>query len=72
MTQTAAAADLDDDDDLRSILGLLARGFTCDTTAREVGTSPRTVRRRIRAACDQVGVTTTTQLLVWAARRGLV
>ena len=54
------------------LLRLLAGGLPLDVMARQTSTSERTVRRRIRAICDQLGVRTPIQAVAWAARRGLV
>lgn len=55
-----------------ALLKLLAGGLALDAVARRMGTSERTVRRRVRAICDRLGVGTSMQAVVWAARRGLV
>jgi DNA-binding NarL/FixJ family response regulator len=54
------------------LLVLLCRGLPEEAIARRLLTSSRTVRRRIRALCDRLGVRTPLQAAVWAARRGLV
>jgi DNA-binding NarL/FixJ family response regulator len=54
------------------LLKLLAGGLQLDVMARQMSTSERTVRRRIRAICDQLGVRTPIQAVAWAARQGLV
>jgi DNA-binding NarL/FixJ family response regulator len=54
------------------LLGLLARGLPLDAVARRLNTSERTVRRRVKAICDRLGFPTSIQVIVWAARRGLV
>jgi DNA-binding NarL/FixJ family response regulator len=54
------------------LLRLLAAGHPLGTVARRMSTSERTVRRRVRAICDQLGCTSSIQAVVWAARRGLV
>ena len=56
----------------RLLLALLANGLSEDAVARRLLTSSRTVRRRIRALCDRIGVRTPLQAAVWAARRGLI
>jgi DNA-binding NarL/FixJ family response regulator len=56
----------------RALLQLLAHGLSEDAVARRLLTSSRTVRRRIRALCDRLGVRTPLQAAVWAARRGLI
>jgi DNA-binding CsgD family transcriptional regulator len=60
-----------DREDLR-LLALLAEGMPVSSIARHVAMSDRTIRRRIRAICEQLGMKTTVQAIVWAARRGLV
>ncbi|MFU8874424.1 helix-turn-helix domain-containing protein [Micromonospora sp. SL4-19] len=60
-----------DEEDLR-LLRLLAAGLPPETVARRLGLSERTVRRRIRAVCDRLGVTRPIQAVVWAARRGML
>ncbi|MEU5722438.1 LuxR C-terminal-related transcriptional regulator [Micromonospora sp. NPDC047738] len=60
-----------DEEDLR-LLRLLATGVPLETVARRSGLSERTVRRRIRAICDRLGVTAPIQAVVWAARRGML
>lgn len=54
------------------LLRLLAEGLPADVVARRLAISPRTLRRRTRDVCERLGVDTTVQALVWAARRGLV
>jgi DNA-binding NarL/FixJ family response regulator len=54
------------------LLRLLAGGLPLDAVARRVGKSERTVRRRVRGICDQLGLGTSIQAVAWAARRGLV
>jgi DNA-binding NarL/FixJ family response regulator len=54
------------------LLRLLARGLPLDAVARRLNTSERTVRRRIKAICDRLGVGASIQAVVWAARAGLV
>jgi DNA-binding NarL/FixJ family response regulator len=58
-------------DDLH-LLGLLATGLPLDGVARRLEVSERTVRRRVRAVCDQIGVGTQIEAVVWAVRRGLL
>jgi DNA-binding CsgD family transcriptional regulator len=60
-----------DQEDLR-LLALLAEGMPISSVARRVAMSDRTIRRRIRAICEQLGMKATVQAIVWAARRGLV
>ena len=54
------------------LLRLLARGLLVEQVARELSTSPRTVRRRTAAICDALGVRTTVEAVVWAVRNDLV
>jgi len=54
------------------LLKLLADGLPLDSVGRRMGTSERTVRRRVKAVCDRLGVGTSIQAVAWAARRGLV
>lgn len=51
-------------------LTCLARGMTIAAAARQLGVSERTVRRRLRALCDELNLTTTIQAVVWAAKSG--
>jgi DNA-binding NarL/FixJ family response regulator len=54
------------------ILAHLAAGLTVEGTARRVGLSGRTVRRRLRALADDLGVDSTIETVVHAVRRGLI
>ncbi|MCM0620653.1 helix-turn-helix domain-containing protein [Nocardioides bruguierae] len=60
-----------DREDLR-LLSLMAQGLTIEAVAREVGMSVRTVRRRVRAVGEHLGVETTMESVVWAVRAGLI
>ncbi|WP_020018113.1 helix-turn-helix domain-containing protein [Promicromonospora sukumoe] len=60
-----------DDDDAR-VLGLLLAGLTDQAVAKQLGTSLRTVQRRVRALMDLAGVETRVQLGWHAATRGWV
>ncbi|HEX5598629.1 MAG TPA: LuxR C-terminal-related transcriptional regulator [Micromonosporaceae bacterium] len=60
-----------DHEDLR-LLALLAEGMPVSSVSRRMAMSDRTIRRRVRAICEQLGVKATVQAIVWAARRGLV
>lgn len=51
-----------------AILRPLSRGLTTDAIAREFNISERTLRRRVRTICDQVGVNTPIEAVVWAVR----
>jgi DNA-binding NarL/FixJ family response regulator len=55
-----------------ALVRLLAEGLTLDAIARRLALSERTVRRRIRALCDRFGVETPVQVVVLAARCGVV
>lgn len=55
-----------------AILRHVAEGLPIDSVAQRVGTSPRTVRRRMRNLCDRIGATCAIQAVVWAAHQGLV
>ncbi|KAA1428085.1 helix-turn-helix domain-containing protein [Nocardioides antri] len=54
------------------ILRLLSRGLTTDAIARRVGVSERTVRRRLRATADEIGVESSIEAVVHAVRIGLI
>jgi DNA-binding NarL/FixJ family response regulator len=54
------------------LLKLLAGGLPLEAVARRMGKSERTVRRRVRGICDQLGLGTPIQAVAWAARRGLI
>jgi DNA-binding NarL/FixJ family response regulator len=54
------------------LLELLAGGLPLGAVARRMGTSERTVRRRVRGICDRLGLRSPIQAVAWAARRGLV
>lgn len=71
MTTTRVGRPVLDEEDLR-LLRLLAAGLPVETVARRLGLSERTVRRRVRAVCDRLGVTAPIQAVVWAARQGLL
>lgn len=53
-----------------AILRRLADGATLQATARSVGLSERTVRRRLRTLAAQAGVETTIATVVHAVRSG--
>jgi DNA-binding NarL/FixJ family response regulator len=60
-----------DADDLR-LLRLLSLGLPTDAIARQLHLSDRTVRRRTRAICERLNVTTPIEAVVWAVRHGLL
>ncbi|PXY17916.1 helix-turn-helix transcriptional regulator [Prauserella sp. PE36] len=55
-----------------TLLRLLASGLPIEAIARRLQLSERTIRRRLRAMCDQLGFRTPIEAVVWAARQGLV
>lgn len=54
------------------LLGLLASGLPSPLVARTLAVSDRTVRRRVRAICDVIGVATAIEAVAWAARQRLI
>jgi len=54
------------------VLRLLSEGHTTETIARRVGRSERTVRRRLRAIADEIGVDSTIEAVVYAVRSRLI
>lgn len=58
-------------DDLE-LLRLLAGGLSLESVSRRMEISERTVRRRLRALCDRLGVDTPIEAIVWAVRRGMI
>ena len=59
-------------DEELTVLRLMADGDTVELVARRLGVSERTVRRRVRAACEAAGVDTTVEAIVWAVRGQLI
>ena len=59
------------DDDVRILAGL-ASGRGPETVARDIGISDRTLRRRLRRICDDLGVKTSIEAVIWAVRNGLI
>lgn len=54
------------------ILRLMVDGLTIEAVARRLRVSDRTVRRRLQASADELGVGSTLQVVVEAVRRRLV
>lgn len=54
------------------LVRLLAAGLSLESVARRLNLSERTVRRRLRALCDRLGLGTPIEVAVWAALRGLL
>ena len=54
------------------LLSQLADGRTVDTIARRMDVSERTVRRRLRAVADEIGVDSTIEAVVYAVRSRLI
>ncbi|MEU6781427.1 helix-turn-helix domain-containing protein [Nonomuraea angiospora] len=68
VSPAASALSLED----RRLLALLAAGLKDDAIARQLGTSPRTLRRRLRLLLDELNAETRFQAGAQASRRGLV
>ena len=60
-----------DAEELR-ILRLLSEGLPLEAVARRMYLSDRTIRRRIRAICERLKVSTPIEAVVWAVRHRLV
>jgi DNA-binding NarL/FixJ family response regulator len=54
------------------LVRLLAEGLVLEAIARRLAVSERTVRRRIRTLCDRFQVDTPVQVVVIAARSGVL
>ena len=54
------------------ILTFLAEGMTLGAIGRRLDLSERTVRRRLRGICDDIGVGSPIAAVVWAVRRGVL
>ncbi|MFG6199417.1 TrmB family transcriptional regulator [Nonomuraea sp. JJY05] len=68
LSPAANALSLED----RRLLALLAAGLKDDAIARQLGTSPRSLRRRLRHLLDELNAETRFQAGAQASRRGLV
>ncbi len=68
VSPAASALSLED----RRLLALLAAGLKDDAIARQLGTSPRSLRRRLRHLLDELNAETRFQAGAQASRRGLV
>lgn len=55
-----------------ALVRLLAEGLVLEAIARRLSVSERTLRRRIRGLCDRFDVETPVQVVVWAARNGVL
>lgn len=66
----AAEAVHQDGDERRTLLGLLAVGFTDEAIGRQLGWHPRTVQRHVRRLMTELGAQTRFQAGLQAARRG--
>ena len=71
-TPNAPAGHFRPDDVDLAILRLLSEGCTTDLIARRAGFSERTVRRRLRALADDLGVDSSIEVVVHAVRAGLI
>jgi sugar-specific transcriptional regulator TrmB len=63
-------AEPDDDDERRTLLGLLAAGLTDEAIGRQLGAHPRTVQRHVRRLMTELGAQTRFQAGLQAAHRG--
>jgi DNA-binding NarL/FixJ family response regulator len=55
-----------------SLVHLMAEGLALATVARRLDVSERTLRRRIRKLCERLEVDSPVQVVVMAAKAGLV
>ena len=55
-----------------TLLSALATGAPISVVASLLGVSDRTIRRRVRTVCEQIGVNTPIEAVAWAARRRLI
>jgi hypothetical protein len=63
-------AEPEDDDERRTLLGLLAAGLTDEAIGRQLGWHPRTVQRHVRRLMTELGAQTRFQAGLQAAHRG--
>jgi hypothetical protein len=63
-------AEPDNDDERRTLLGLLAAGLTDEAIGRQLGWHPRTVQRHVRRLMTELGAQTRFQAGLQAAHRG--
>lgn len=54
------------------IVRLMADGYEIDAVARRLNLSGRTIRRRTQEMRDRLGARAPIQVVVWAAKRGLI
>ncbi|KAA1424714.1 response regulator transcription factor [Mumia zhuanghuii] len=54
------------------LLDLVSQGLTVEAVGRRLLLSERTVRRRLRAVCSTLDVSTPIEAVVWAVRRDLI
>jgi len=54
------------------ILRLLSQGHTTEVVARRLDRSERTIRSRLRAIADEIGVDSTIEAVVYAVRARLI
>lgn len=54
------------------LLSAVATGATMTAVAQVLGVSDRTVRRRVRLLCEEIGVSTPIEAVAWAARQRLI
>jgi DNA-binding NarL/FixJ family response regulator len=54
------------------LLEHLSHGLALEVIARRMNLSERTIRRRARRICDEIGVGTPVEAVVWAVRNGLL
>jgi DNA-binding NarL/FixJ family response regulator len=54
------------------LLALIASGVTAEVAAQRLRLSSRALRRHLRSICDQLGVGSRMEAVVWAAHRRLI